>query len=64
MNSNQKTLAQAEHARGEVGIPLALGQDEEAAVIDDQAEAAGALARGPAEPGFAGLEMEGGGAEG
>ena len=56
--------AQAEHARGEMGITLPFGQDQEAAVVDDQAEAAGALARSPAQPGFAGLEMEGGGAEG
>jgi hypothetical protein len=52
-----------EHPGGEVGIALAWGQDQEAAVLDNPTEAAGPRARGPAEPMFAALEMEGGGAE-
>ena len=54
---------QAEHAGGQIGITLAFGQDQEAAVVDDQAEAAGALARTPTDPLLAALEMEGGGTE-
>ena len=42
---------------------LAFGQDEEATVIDDQAEAAGVLARGPTEPLLTGREMQSRGAE-
>jgi hypothetical protein len=41
----------------------ALGQDEAAAVVDDEGQAAGALARAPAEPLCAGLEVETGRAE-
>jgi len=55
---------QAEHARGQVGITGAFGQDEEAAVVDDKEPAAGVLARRPPQPALAALEMEGGGAEG
>jgi len=54
---------ECEDAGGEVGEPLAVREDEEAGVVDDQVEAAGALARGPADPLVAGLDVEGGAGE-
>ena len=42
---------------------MAVGEDEEAGVVDDHVEAAGALARGPANPLVAGLDVEGGAGE-
>lgn len=59
----QAAQTQPEHARGQIGETLALGQDEEAAVVDDHGQAPGALAGTPAEPRFPRLEMERGGAE-
>ena len=40
----QAAQAQAEDARGEVGKAVAIGEDEEAAVVGDEGEATGALA--------------------
>ena len=55
---------QAQHARGQIGIALALGQDQKPAVVDDQPKPAGALARTPANPALARFEMQGRGTEG
>ena len=54
---------EGEDAGGEVGELVAVGEDEEAGVVDDHVEAAGALARGPADPLVAGLDVEGGAGE-
>jgi hypothetical protein len=59
----QTAQTQAEDPRGQIGKTRPRGQDEEAAVVDDQAQATGALARTPTQPRFARLEMECGGAE-
>jgi len=55
--------AKGQNARGEVGIKLAVGQDQKPAVVDHKAEAAGTLARRPAQPLFARFDLEGRGAE-
>ncbi len=55
---------ESQDARGEVGQLFAVREDEEAAIVGDQTEPAGALARGPADPAVAGLEVEGGDTEG
>jgi len=49
----------AEHARGQIGIALTLGQDQEPAVVDHEEQSAGARAWGPANPLLAALQMEG-----
>ena len=59
----QAAQTQPEDTRGQIGKALALGQDEEAAVVDDQAQTARALTRTPAKPRFARLEMKRCGAE-
>jgi len=47
-------------ARGQVGKLVAVGEDQEAGVVHDHAEATGALAGGPADPLVACLDVEGG----
>ena len=42
---------------------VAVGEDEEARVVDDPVEAADTLARGPADPWVAGHDVEGGAGE-
>ena len=62
--SAQAAQAQAEYAGREIGIAGAFGQDEEAAVVDDEEQAAGALTGRPTNPPLAEFEVEGSGAEG
>ena len=64
VRSTSAAQAEGEHAGGEIGVARAFGQDQEAAVVDDEGEAAGALAVAPADRSFTGLQMEAGGAEG
>ena len=60
----QAAQAKAQHARGQVRVALPLRQNQKAAVIDDQTEAAGPLARAPANPLLSRFEVQRGGAKG
>lgn len=55
----QAAQTHAQHARGQMGIALALRQDPKATVIDDQPKAAGARARTPADPALASFDLQG-----
>lgn len=56
--------ALGENARGKVGEALAIGEDEESAIVGDEKEPASALAGRPPDALVATLQVEGGGAEG
>src|SRR5947208_1828226 len=51
-------MRRGQHPRGHIGITLALQQNEKTAVIGDKTQTAGALARTPADVGFARLERQ------
>ena len=50
--------AQTERTRSQIRVALPLRQNEEATIVDDQRQAAGALPWSPANPTLARLEME------
>jgi hypothetical protein len=62
--AGEAAQGEAEDFRGEVGMALAFHEQEEAAVVSDESEAAGLLARTPADPFFPAFEFGGRAAEG
>ena len=61
--AGETAQGQAEDFGGEVGMALAFYEQEEAAVVADESEAAGLLARTPSDPLLAAFELRGRAAE-